>query len=149
MRCAAWLVLFATLGQAACHNEPLLAPETLPPDSDIAVDFRTDQSQYRVGATSAKTVMVNHSTNTLTMGVCNDALELRVTGGWHEMRRSVAIACIALAVVVPPGDSVSLSLDLSPATKVGTYRVRRFFSVVQGSSSTTMYRRTNTFTMVR
>lgn len=148
MRYTAWLVLLATLGQAACRSESVLAPQDLPPDSDIAVDFHTDKGQYQIGGT-AKTIMVNHSANTITMGVCNDVLELQVPGGWHEMRSSIAIACIALAVVVAPGDSTTLSLDLSPATKVGTYRVRRFFSAVQGGTSTTIYRRTNTFSIVK
>lgn len=148
IRRAAWLMLFATLGQAACHSESVLAPQDLPPDSDIAVDFRTDKTQYRSGE-SAKTVMVNHSPNTLTMGVCNDALELKVTGGWHEMRPSVAVACIALAIIIAPGDSATLSVNLQPADSPGTYRIRRFFSVVQSGTSSTMYRRTNTFTMVR
>jgi len=147
MRCAAWLVLLATLGQAACHSESVLKPQDLPPDSDIAVDFRTDKTQYQIGGT-AKTVMVNHSPNTITMGVCNDVLELQVPGGWHEIPRP-AIACVALAIVIAPGDSATLSVSLEQADSPGTYRFRRFFSVVQGSSSTTMYRRTNTFTMVR
>jgi hypothetical protein len=147
MRCAAWLVLLATLGQAACHSESVLDPQDLPHDSNIAVDFRTDKAQYQIGA-SAKTVMVNHSPNTITMGVCNDVLELQVTGGWHEIPPA-AVACIALAVIVAPGDSVSLALDLKRADTPGTYRVRRFFSVAQGNTSSTMYRRTNTFTMVR
>jgi hypothetical protein len=147
MRCAAWLVLFATLGQPACHTERALEPQNLPADSDIAVDFRTDKTQYRIGE-SARTVMVNHSPNTITMGVCNDVLELQVTGGWHEIAPG-AVACIALALIVAPGDSVSLALDLKKANTPGTYRVRRFFSVAQGGTASTMYRRTNTFTMVR
>jgi len=144
---ATWLVLLATLGQAACRSESVLAPQDLPPDSDIAVDFRTDKAQYQIGA-SAKTVMINHSPSTITMGVCNDVLELQVTGGWHEIAPR-AVACIALAVIVAPGDSVSLALDLTQAETPGTYRVRRFFSVAQGGTSSTMYRRTNTFTMVQ
>lgn len=147
IRGAAWLVLLTTLGQAACHAESALQPQDLPPDSDIAVDFRTDKPQYQLSA-SAKTVMVNHSANTITMGVCNDVLEVQVTGGWHEIPPAV-VACIALAVIVAPGDSVSLALDLKKADTPGTYRVRRFFSVAQGGTSSTMYRRTNIFTMVR
>jgi len=147
MRRAAWLVLLATLGQAACHSAHVLEPQDLPPDSDIAVDFRTDKTQYQIGA-SARTVMVNHSPNPLTMGVCNDALELQVPGGWYEIPHP-AIACIALAIVIAPGDSATLSVSLEHADSPGTYRIRRFFSVVQGNASSTKYRRTNTFTIVR
>jgi len=148
MRRAAWLVLLATLGQVACHSEQVLEPQDLPPDSDIAVDFRTDKTQYQIGSTSAKTVMVNRSPNTITMGVCNDVLELQVPGGWHEIPHP-AVACIALAIVIAPGDSATLSVSLEQADSPGTYRIRRFFSAVQGSTSSTMYRRTNTFRMLR
>lgn len=147
-RRAAWLVLCITLGQAACHKEHPLEPQVLPPDGAIAVDFRTDQQQYRIGA-SAKTTMVNRSPDTITMGVCSDALEREVTGGWAEILPNVAIACIALALIVPPGDSVTLSYNLILASTPGTYRVRRQFSVQHGTSSEGMYRRTNTFTVVR
>ncbi len=147
MRHAAWLVLLMTLGQAACQKDQVLDPQVLPPDSDIAVDFRTDKLQYQIGPTSAKTVMVNHSTSTITMGVCNDELELQVTGGWYEIPHP-PVACIALAIIVAPGDSATLSVSLESAKSPGTYRFRRFFSVVQGTSTTTMVRRTNTFTML-
>lgn len=148
MRHVVRLMALLALGLPACHHATVLEPQMLPTDSNIAVDLRTDQPQYRIGTTTAKTMMVNRSPSTITMGVCNDVLELQVTGGWHEMERA-NVACIALALIVAPGDSASLALDLASATVPGTYRVRRFFSVTQGNAATTMYRRSNTFTIVR
>lgn len=148
MNRAAQLAIVWALGGTGCHRESALEPDVLPPDGVIAVDFRTDQLQYRIGATTAKTMMINRSTSTLTMGVCNDVLELQVTGGWHEIPRGQE-ACITLAIIIAPGDSATLALNLQPATEQGTYRVRRQFTATQGGSATTMYKRTGTFTMVR
>ena len=143
----AGLALVVTASLAACGGEDTLAPQVLPPDSDIAVEFRTDQPQYTIGA-SAKTTMVNRTTSTLSMGVCNDVLERAVDAGWVEIPPG-NVACIALALVVPPGDSVTLSLDLRLASSPGTYRVRRHFSATTGGRTETMYRRTGSFAMVR
>ncbi len=141
------LALVITASLAACRSDEVLVPSPLPADSEIAVDFHTDKTQYATGA-SAKTTMVNHSQNTLTMGVCNDVLERAAGAIWVEIPPP-AVACIALAVVIVPGDSATLSLDLSRATIAGTYRVFRHFSVAHGTTAETAYRRTNTFVVTR
>ena len=101
-RHAAGLALACCASLAACGSEQSalepLRPQVLPPEGTIAVDFRTDQSQYKFGA-SAKTTLVNHSTSTLTMGVC-DVLKRAVEGGWAEVPGSANVACIALALIV-------------------------------------------------
>ncbi len=142
----AGLALMAA-GLAACGSDGTLDPQVLPPDSDIAVDFHTDKPQYTLGG-SARLTMVNHSTSTLTMGVCNDVLERAVANGWVEIPPP-AVACIALALVIAPGDSATLTFNLGIAPSPGTYRVRRHFSASQGGTGSTMYRRTNTFLIVR
>jgi len=142
-RCAA--VFAASL--AACASEHVVDPGPLPPDGVIAVDLRTDRVQYVIGG-SGKTTMVNRSPDTITMGVCGDVLERESVGTWVEIPPGV-VACIALALIVAPGDSVTLALDLKTATSPGTYRVRRQFSVSHGLAGESMYRRSNTFTMSR
>ena len=150
-RHAAGLALACCASLAACGSEQSalepLRPQVLPPEGTIAVDFRTDQSQYKFGA-SAKTTLVNHSTSTLTMGVC-DVLERAVEGGWAEVPGSANVACIALALIVAPGDSATIPLGLSLASEPGTYRARRRLYAETGSTPQSQYRRTNTFTMVR
>lgn len=121
--------------------------EPLPPESAVAADFHTDKTQYAMGA-AAKTTMVNRSADVFTMGVCNDVLERNTGEAWVEIPPGT-VACIALAVIVNPGDSVTLALDLKPATMAGTYRVRRQFSVSRGTTAETVYRRSNTFAVTR
>jgi hypothetical protein len=134
-------------GFVSCGGEKVIITDPLPPDGVIAVDFRTDKGQYVLGA-AAKTTMVNHSTRTLTMGVCDDVLERQSGDVWVEIPPA-DVACIALALIIPPGDSATLALDLKPASVAGTYRVRRRFNATAGTSAELLYRRTNTFSVTR
>ncbi len=144
---AARLAVLLTVSLTACASERVVQPVPLPPDGAIAVDFRTDRVTYTMGG-AAKTTMVNRSPDTITMGVCNDVLERESGVAWVEVPPGT-VACIALALILAPGDSVALNVDLKLATSPGTYRVRRQFSVVHGSSAETMYRRSNTFAVNR
>lgn len=147
LRHAAGLAVFMTVGLAACGSTPDTTPTgVLPPDGTVAAEFRTDRTQYTMGST-AKLTMVNRSTQRFTMGVCDDVLERAVDGGWVEIPPPNT-ACIALALLIAPGDSATLSFDLKQATNVGAYRIRRRFLVERGVGETT-YLRSNTFTMVR
>lgn len=144
----AWAVVLYASGLAACAKEHTDTPAgPLPPDSNVAAEFRTDKTQYTIGG-SAKTVMVNRSTSTFTMGYCNDVLERQSGTDWVEIPPG-NVACIALALIIAPGDSATLPLDLRLAASTGVYRVRRLFSVSTGNSSQQAYVRTNTFVMVR
>ena len=148
-RHAVGLALCIAAGLAACSREQVLEPGFVPPDGNINVDFRTELSQYRLGG-SANTTMVNRSPNTITMSLCNDALERAAGSTWVEVPQ-LALPCALLAILVPPGDSVVRSVSLGPATTLGpgTYRIRRGFAVLHGTTSEYMYRRTNTFAIVR
>jgi hypothetical protein len=144
---AARLALSVMVGLAACSHERVVAPGPLPPDGVIAVDLHTDKTQYVIGG-AAKTTMVNHSPDTITMGLCNDVFERDDAAGWVEIPQPL-VACPALAIIVAPGDSATLTLDLKMATTPATYRVRRQFSVVHGTTAESMYRRSNSFVMAR
>lgn len=132
---------------AACGSDSALGPGSLPPSSEIAVDLHTDNVQYRIGG-SARLTMVNRSSDTVTLGACNDVLERLSWVTWEEIPPR-EIACLAAAIVLTPGDSATLPLDLRQATAQGRYRVRRHFSVARDGVSATMYRRSNVFTMLR
>ena len=71
------------------------------------------------------------------LGFVDNALKHSSSGGTVTLRAT------------PHGDSVTLALDLKPATVVGTYRVRRQFSVVHGATGETTYRRSNNFAVTR
>jgi hypothetical protein len=145
---AARLVIYLVAGLAACAHDHVTAPPApLPPDGVIAVDFRTDKTQYVIGGAATGT-MVNHSPDTITLGWCNDVLERAETGGWVEIPPLI-VACPALAILMAPGDSVTFGLDLRTATTPATYRVRRQFSVIHGTTAESMYRRSNAFAMTR
>lgn len=133
---------------AACRGSSDSTPtQPLPPDGTVAAEFRTDKTQYTIG-NSAKLTMVNRSTSRFTMGVCSDVLERGVTGGWVEIPRE-STPCIALAILIAPGDSATLTYDLKQATEPGTYRIRRQFTVESSGAGSQTYLRTNTFAMVR
>jgi hypothetical protein len=147
MRCRIAMGLLLLAEPSACTRDSTVEAGPLPPDGTAAVDLHTDKSQYRIGD-SAKSTMVNHTPDVITMGVCSDVLERDSGAQWVEVPQPL-IACPAIALIVNPGDSVTLSLNLGPASTPATYRVRRQFSVSHGSSSESTYRRSNTFTMSR
>ncbi|MDQ8154242.1 MAG: hypothetical protein P3B98_06220 [Gemmatimonadota bacterium] len=146
-RRAIWRPLLLAAGLIACGSEQVIVAGPLPPDGVIEVDFRTDKSQYTPGA-AAKTTMVNRSTRTLVMGFCDDVLERQAGDVWVEIPPG-NVACIAMALIIAPGDSATLALDLKTASVAGTYRVRRRFNATLGTSAELMYRRSNTFSVAR